>query len=225
MQVGGDPPGFCRREVPFNWGEQDMRRLIKAVVLGATALLPLCAFADTLSFTYTDAADGNLVADFSIDVVNGYAVSGTGTVTSTLLGATDTLNLVTFNSTLPAGDGGINVTNTPVTNGFTWHTVPGSTGPDFLADNVVNEPPAPLSFDTYGVVFSISNAANSIVGGLNIFDGSPTFAGYSDNFSGGGQTLSYAAQGTLAPVPLPAGAWLLLSGLGCFGAFSRRKLA
>ena len=158
--------------------------LLSAGLLGALAVGNPAA-AEVLSFTYTNAADGNLTANFTINVVGGYAVSGTGMVTSSFLAGTDTLDLVTYQTTLPAGDGSINVTNIPVTNGFTWHTVPGGSGPDFLADNVVNTSPSPLYFDTYGIAFSI-NSGPSIVGGLNIFDGSPTFTGYSDNFSGGG---------------------------------------
>ena len=145
--------------------------------LSAALAFANSASAEVLSFTYTNAADGNLSANFTINIVGGYAVSGTGMVTSSFLSGTDTLNLVTYQTTLPAGDGSINVTNSPVTNGFTWHTVPGGTGADFLADNIVNT--SPLYFDTYGIVFSI-NGGGSIVGGLNIFDGSPTFTGYSD---------------------------------------------
>jgi hypothetical protein len=198
-----------------------MRTWVKTCALAA-ALLPISAFADTLSFSYSNAADGNLVADFTLDIVNGYAVSGTGTVTSTALGgATDTLTLLPYNGTLPAGDGSINVTNNPVANGFTWHTVPGSGGADFQADNVVNTTPSPFYFDTYGVVFSISNSSNALVGGLNIFDGDPTFAGYSDNFGAGGNAYSYAGEGTQTPVPLPPALALLVGGLGGMGALTR----
>jgi hypothetical protein len=79
-----------------------------------------------------------------------------------------------------------------------------------------------LYFDTYGIVFSI-NSGPSIVGGLNIFDGSPTFTGYSDNFSGGGVVESYAGLGTLTPTPLPAALPLFASGLGAIGFFGWRK--
>jgi hypothetical protein len=193
--------------------------LLSAGLLGTLAFANPAA-ASVLSFTYTNAADGNLSANFSIDVVGGYAVSGTGMVTSSFLSGTDTLDLVTYQTNLPAGDGSINVTNNPVTNGFTWHTVPGGTGADFLVDNVVNT--SPLYFDTYGIVFSI-NSGTSIVGGLNIFDGSPTFKGYSDNFSGGGVVESYAGLGTLTPTPLPAALPLFASGLGAIGFFGWRK--
>ena len=131
---------------------------------------------------------------------------------------------MTYQTALPAGDGSINVTNNPVTNGFTWHTVPGSTGPDFQVDNVVNTSPSPLYFDTYGILFSISSGG-SIVGGLNIFDGSPTFTGYSDNFSGGGKNVGYLGVGTLTSVetPLPAALPLFATGLGALGLLGWRR--
>ena len=195
--------------------------LLSTGLLGTLAVANPAA-ADVLSFMYTNPADGNLTANFTIDVEGGYAVSGTGFVTSSLLGGTDTLNLVTYQTMLPAGDGSINVTNNPVTNGFTWHTVPGGTGADFQADNVVNTSPSPLYFDTYGIVFSIDSGA-SIVGGLNIFDGAGVFTGYSDNFSGGGTVKSYAGLGTLEPTPLPAALPLFAGGLGFVGYLTRRK--
>src|SRR5664279_147259 len=73
--------------------------LLSAGLLGGLAVVTPAA-ATVLSFTYTNAADGNLTANFTIDVVGGYAVSGTGTVTSSFLSGTDTLNLVTYQTIL-----------------------------------------------------------------------------------------------------------------------------
>ena len=104
-----------------------------ALMAGATV-----SNAGSVSFTYSDPTEGGLIANFTVDVVGGYAISGSGTITSSLLAGPEDLTLLAYNGSLPAGAGSINVTNNPVLNGFTWHTVPGSSGPDFLVDNVVN---------------------------------------------------------------------------------------
>jgi len=160
-------------------------------------------------------------------VVGGNAVSGTGTITSTLLSGPENLSLVTASSTMPAGAGSINVTNTPVPGGFTWHTVPGSTGPDFLVDTVVNAS-APY-LDYYGLAFSINDPnTNAIVGGIAFWANNPADPStlYTGSLSINGQCYQCysTGQGTLAasPVPLPAGYALFMGGLGLMGFISRR---
>ncbi len=83
-----------------------------------------------VSFTDTDPAEGSLVANCTVDVIGGFAISGTGTVTSTLFPAPENLTLLTGSSTLPAGGGSINDTGILAPSGFTWHTVPNSGGAD-----------------------------------------------------------------------------------------------
>jgi hypothetical protein len=211
----------------MNGLKRNLTPLMSFALMAGLALANPAYADDPLSFTYTNAADGNLVANFTIDVVGGYAVSGTGTVTSSFLTGTNTLNLVTYQTVLPAGDGSINVTNSPVTNGFTWHGVAGSGGADFLADNVVLTP-SPLYLDEYGLLFSITDASDTMVGGLNIFDqGPPDGVGYSDNFAANGTLKSYAGTGSLtlnvSPVPEPGTYLMLLCGLGLMGFVVRRR--
>lgn len=190
-----------------------------ALMAGATV-----SNAADVSFIYTDSAEGNLIANFTVDVVSGLAVSGTGTVTSTLFASPDNLTLVTGNSTLPAGGGSINFTHSPVPSGFTWHTVPGSGGADFLADAVVNAS-APY-LDNNGLSFLISNIANPIVGGINIYaNTSSADSSFTANLGVGGNCYECygAGNGKLTAVPIPAAAWLLLSALAGMGSFVRRR--
>lgn len=193
--------------------------MVAALISGATV-----ANAQDISFTYTDPAEGNLVADFTLDVVSGLAVSGSGTITSSLIPGTDNLTLITASSTLPAGGGSINPTGAPGPSGFTWHTVPGSTGPDFLSDAVVNAG-APY-FDDYGLSFLISSMSNPIVGGINIYaNGSSADSSYTTNLSVSGNCYECygTGAGTLAPVPLPPADWLFLSGVVGVAALARRR--
>jgi hypothetical protein len=190
-----------------------------ALVSGATA-----ASAQDISFTYSDPAEGNLVANFTLDVVGGLAVSGSGTVTSSLISGTDDLTLITSSSTLPAGGGSINPTGVPGPSGFTWHSVPGATGPDFLSDAVVNAG-APY-LDDYGLSFLISNNSNPIVGGINIYaNSSSADSSYTTNLSVGGTCYECygSGAGTLAPVPLPPADWLFLSGIVGVVALARKR--
>jgi hypothetical protein len=203
-------------------------RKLVGLLLIALMAGPALSNAATVAFTYSDPTEGNLVANFTLDVVNGYAVSGTGTATSTLFSGPENLTLLTATSTLPAGAGSINFTNNPPPSGFTWHTVPGSTGPDFQGDAVVNASAAYL--DNYGLVFELVNPnTKAIIGGFNPYSvsNSPS-TNYIGNLSVGGNCYECSASNgvgtlTVSPVPLPAALPLLLSGIGGLGALARRR--
>jgi PEP-CTERM motif len=202
--------------------------LMSIVVLAG----PIVANADSLSFTYSNSSEANVSASFTVNVVGGLAQSGTGTITSTLWSGTEHLTLLTPSSTLPAGAGSINPTpGTPpydLGSGFTWHTVPGSSGPDFLGDAVVNA--AAAYVDDYGLTFAIIDPnTSSIVGGINLSAntlGNPTTS-YTANLSANGQCLSCygTSNGTLAisAVPEADTSAMILAGLGLVGLQLRRR--
>lgn len=205
-----------------------MKMQMKTTLLGLVSIALMAGAtvsnASTASFEYTDPAEGNLVALFTVNVVGGLATSGTGTVTSTLFSGTDNLTLVTASSTLPAGGGSINPTGVPGPSGFTWHGVPGSGGADFLADAVVNAT-APY-LDNNGLAFLISNMTNPIVGGINIYANSTSpSSSFAANLGVGGNCYECygATSGKLTAVPLPAALPLVLSGLAALGAIGRRR--
>jgi hypothetical protein len=65
--------------------------------------------------------------------------------------------------------------------------------------------------DPNGLIFDLNGAANLFVA---------VFARSQDKYSPG----VYHLQASFSPVPLPAAAWLLLSGLGGLAAFRRKRL-
>ena len=179
------------------------------------------------SFNYNSSSAG-VTANFTVDVLNNLAQSGTGTVSfnSGVYG----LTLLTASSILPSGNGGINPTpgypSYDLGSGFTWHGVTGSGGADFMGDSVVNS--TPNYFDDYSLIWEVTNqSTNAIVGGLNIWANTNTPASlYATNLSINGTNVFQSSGNgtfTVAAVPEPGEWMLMLCGLCLVGYIATRR--
>jgi len=77
----------------------------------------------------------------------------------------------------------------------------------------LGDPNGPFNYDPYNQLFTLSGIApaGAATAGVRWFSASPGYAGLAvDNF-------------TFSPVPIPAAAWLLLSGIGGIAALTRRR--
>lgn len=208
-----------------------MNKMLLGLMCIALLAGPTPANATLESFHYFSASAGGLSADFTVDVVGGLALSGTGTASSTSFLGTYNLTLLTASSTLPSGNGSINPTpgspSYDLGSGFTWHGVTGSGGADFIGDAVVNAIPNYL--DDYGLIFELTNQnTNAIVGGLNIWantrDASSLYA--TELSVNGSNVFENSGNGTLNATAVPEPATMFLGGLGliAFGFAARRRL-
>ena len=185
----------------------------KLLGLACVCLLgaPAIGAADTIyDWTY---ADGTLFASGTLDVSGGQAISGTGTVTTTngALSGPETLTLVTLSTT------GVN----NLGSGNLSYRFGGGT--DLIGDTTFNSGDPWVSGN--GLVFMVGGAGNN---GLNIWANSSGPGGSYTGFLAGtanyeGTTGSFTV--TVAPVPLPAGLPLLLSGIAGIGLMVRRRSA
>ena len=180
--------------------------LVGAVLLGGPTIAP----ADTVE-TFDFEATG-ISAGFTLDVSGGQAISGTGTVTSSLLVPNpEALTLVTLSTAGVSNLGGGNLS----------YRFGGGT--DLIGDTTVNS--SNPYFSSNGLVFM---AAGPNDNGFNIWaSGGAVYAGFLAGNANTGNSILYTQFNggtlTVTPVPLPAAAWLLVSGIGGVGALARRR--
>ncbi len=163
---------------------------------------PTVATAGMVEFNYVGST---MTADFTLDIEGGQAVSGTGSIfSSSLTPSPESLTLVTLSTTGVNNLGGGNLS----------YRFGGGT--DLIGDTVASAT-APY-VDSSGLVFMVGGPNNN---GFNIgYSGGVAYYSYlvgNTLYQGDGGTLS------VAPVPLPAAGWLLISGLGVLGTRLRRR--
>jgi hypothetical protein len=189
---------------------EGFRMRILALAYVSLFCVPAIAAADTL-YNFDFEATG-ISAVGTLDVSGGQAIGGTGTVTSSLLVPNpEGLSLVTLSTPGVNNLGGGNLS----------YRFGGGT--DLIGDTVFNSSNPFVSAN--GLVFMAAGPNNN---GFNIWSsGGSVYAGFLAGNPNTGTSILYSQfdGGTLTvtPVPLPAAAWLLVSGIGALGALVRRR--
>ena len=197
--------------------------LLRQITTALLAALALAGTASAQSFQYTDAANGGVVADFSLNASLPTILSGSGSITSSYWSGVDNLVLVTQNTVLPAGNG--QITSAGLPHVFNWVGVSNSSLTNFTGDDFLGA--AAPYVDSNGLVFEIVDpATKAIVGGFHFWADSNQTT-FSDVIAGAGSLLNTAASGTstgvLAAVPEPSSYALMIGGLGMVGLAARRR--
>lgn len=216
---------------------------------GVVCLSPSIAAADTLDtldFTYTDAANGNLTATGTLifDATTGYVINGSGTVDSSLFvtpGSSPPTEIGPQSMTLFTAANYASMTARPGIVGGGVYQVQDSDGTNLTFDNLFNPAASPnYSLDNNGLLFAVGDP-NSYgdYDSFNIFSVGGVISGSLNDFLGAGgvpgdgQVWSQAGPGTLtitletttnsAATPLPAALPLFATGLGALGLFGWRR--
>jgi len=200
--------------------------VIASVLFGSSA-----ALADTIesfNFTFTDPNAGNLQATgtLNVDVTTSQALAGSGIINSSLF--------VASNGVTPLGNQSMSLVtssnrgqnNVDSLGGFLWTD---SDGTNLTADTYFSAT-APY-VDSDGLLFAVGapNASGHYASFNFWYQGGVLYGDFIGNGGPAGQgqvwNLSSTGTFTVTPVPLPAAAWMLLTGLSGLGALVRRRKA
>lgn len=217
----------------------DIKRLVILPVLALVAA-PIAANADTVSYTLS----GIVTSGF--DNIGLFGAPGSGTLTRDSFTATFDVNLATesINGSLAQVGGGTGANGSPPSpfvsesltiNGLTTNLVGGVadgailiSGTQFSVQSVAANNSS-LSFSLTNSNGSLPISSLSAPLSYTVMDPNAAF-GSLGLFDSTGQTVEVEltllpTEVTIAPVPLTATAWLMLSGLGGLGVMARKRKA
>jgi hypothetical protein len=201
--------------------------VIAAILLGSSAAL--ADTIETVDFTFSDPNAGNLSASGSltVDLTTDQALSGSGTINSSLFVGSDGMTpLGTLNMSLVTSSN-IGHNGVDSMGGFLWQD---SDGTNLQADTFLNPTAAPGSLvDSDGLLFAVGtpNAGGHYASFNFYYQNGVMYGDFLGNGGPPGQGQVYAenitGSLTITPVPLPATAWMLLTGLSAVGVLVRRR--
>ncbi len=187
-----------------------MRNLVAGALAGV-ALLGLAAEASAATETF-DFTSPTITAQFTLDVVGGQAISGTGTLTSPFWSGADALALVTLGTPDVHDLGGGNLS-------FRF-----GGGTDLIGDTSV-------PIDGGGLVFAVTGAPSALDVGFNIWsNGGGSYTGFiaGNAPTPGAPIIYYSDTGSLSVAAAPeASTWAMMligfSGLAFAATRKARK--
>lgn len=213
-----------------------MKHSLKSLLLIPLLLASSMAFAETFNFSRVTSNNAeNLGSQLSVNVTD----NGSGSV------------LFTFNNSVGIASNVAEIYfDNEATNFFTSYSISSQTtglGTSF-ADSML-APPNPPGVTGFSADYGIDNGNTGLAGGLNtvaefvtvagLLSGSTNFAAVIDAINngtfniamhvrsigqlGGSDSYTIVGGGTPNAVPLPAAAWLFMSGLGLFGLGKKRS--
>jgi hypothetical protein len=217
---------------------------IALIVVGVVA--PVMAHASSVTYDFTGtvySGNGNLVGTtvtgtYTFDYSNAISDQSSGTIGSASGWSSEAIGGSGENSPLPvpaglvfsstAQDGQVSYVSAAPSSYQSGSAINGNSQTGSYSFGAVEQQIASSGASTAsGMGITSSGTAPWSSDGLPLFVANSSGTGYFDilNSSGAGTIVDYTITSlTPAPVPLPATAWLMLSGLGGLGTFARKKL-